>query len=343
VSIDVPEASNNPSFVVTKQGTFKKGNVVISKSGMGGSSHQKTAATEDIPQLPNVGEELSMSALEILNHNVGSGACSTVKIAKHIPTGRIMALKVVNVFDKERRYQLMNELSALTDNKSEHLVSFYGAFYSEGLINICLEYMDGGSLADLCEATNKQHQTIPEDVLGCICSQVLEDLEYLHNDCKRVHRDIKPANILLSMDGNVKVSDFGVSRLLDDNDQMCQTFVGTTNYMSPERLNGDKYTYSSDMWSFGLSALECRLGVYPYPMPKGFFELLNHIVNGPIPELNKDKFSAELADFITATLQKDPEKRKSATELRNHPFVLKYKGNKKVVAAYLAKFRPQQK
>lgn len=138
----------------------------------------------------------------------------------------------------------------------------------EGKINIALEFMDAGSLAQILTKISK----ISEVILGMITVQILNGLVYLH---KRhvMHRDIKPANILFNLGGVVKLADFGVSGQLDNTADLKTTFVGTLIYMSPERLEGKAYQLDTDLWSLGIILLECATGKCPIN-GRGFWEVL---------------------------------------------------------------------
>jgi len=153
---------------------------------------------------------------------IGRGACSVVLEGKHVPSGTHLALKVINLFDVSKREQLVREIVTLYDAQCPNLITFYGAFYREGAITIALEYMDGGSLANVVN----QVGPIPEYALANMAYQILWGLAYLKHE-KRVHRDIKPSNLLINSKGEVKVTDFGVSAELQSSIAMCGTFVGT--------------------------------------------------------------------------------------------------------------------
>ena len=115
-----------------------------------------------------------------------------------------------------------------------------------------MEYMDGGSLGDLVHTLGP----LPAAALSCITQQTLHALVELR-ECHLVHRDLKPQNILLSMRGECKLSDFGCVAELQDSFGKCGTFVGTVPYMSPERIQGEEYSYASDVWALGLTLVEC--------------------------------------------------------------------------------------
>jgi serine/threonine protein kinase len=100
-------------------------------------------------------------------------------------------------------------------------------------------------------------------------AQVLRALEYLHKELHVIHRDIKPSNVLVSENGCVKLTDFGVSGQLASTVGTCASWLGTVTYMSPERIQGRSYTILSDIWSFGLTIVELALGAYPYTLKSG--------------------------------------------------------------------------
>ena len=103
---------------------------------------------------------------------------------------------------------------------------------------------------------------------------MLAGLAYLNICKKQLHRDIKPDNILVNKQGFVKLTDFGISIQLDETGQLAKSFVGTLCYMSPERMEGEKYSSKGDIWSLGLVIVEMMAGAFPYPETKGFLEML---------------------------------------------------------------------
>ncbi|KAL0482760.1 mitogen-activated protein kinase kinase [Acrasis kona] len=257
---------------------------------------------------------------------LGQGASGVVYKALHRPTGKILALKDISVFDAEKRKQIIKELQTLYSSSCPYLVAFYGAFYSDGSISIALEYMEGGSLADVCRLSG----SIPEGILSKIFYQVLQGLRYLHKDKHVVHRDLKPSNILMNESGEFKITDFGVSAEVDNTQGECATFVGTCTYMSPERLEGYKYSFASDIWAIGIAAAECALGSFPFVKDNGtpvnsFWELLSHIKTKEPPQLKTSQgFSPELCDFVNGCLKRNPRERVSVQNLLDHPFIKFY-------------------
>lgn len=266
---------------------------------------------------------------------LGSGNGGFVTKVKHIPSNQVLARKVirleVNAAEKSR---IMQELEVLKDCKSPYIVGYFGACHRNGEINLFMEYMDGRSLDSILSKTTR----IREDILGKITTSVIKGLTYLRDRLNIMHRDIKPSNILVNSAGEIKICDFGVSGHLIDS--IAQSFVGTRQYMSPERLTGHPYTVQSDIWSLGLTLVELALGIYPIPqhdpmrMYEGepspeaskmpVFALMECIVNEPPPTIpGHPIFSVEFKDFVDRCLKKLPEERFDLRTIVQHKFVTK--------------------
>jgi serine/threonine protein kinase len=216
----------------------------------------------------------------------------------------------------------------------------------EGGIALMMEYMDGGSLQDIADNGG----CTDEAVLANIASQALEGLVFLHTN-RHIHRlvvvdhvlmlcvcctpvltvivrgnrDIKPANILINCSGSVKISDFGILRQVDpevDREHQVATFVGTTAYMAPERIDGGTYSYPSDIWAFGLSMLTVSIGKLPINVAGGFWTILESVRDGPAPSLPEGQgWSPVYRDFISKCMARDPADRSTAQQLLKHPFL----------------------
>lgn len=266
---------------------------------------------------------------------IGSGAAGRVYLAEHIPSKRTVAMKVVSVFDKERRNQLLKELETLSTYVSRFLVRFYGAFYDgSGAVHIALEYMDHGCLSTFIQRVGP----IPERVVQMITIDCVRGLRFLHAN-HVLHRDLKTANILLSRRlCCAKLSDFGLARALDAGVSRVGTFVGTVAYMSPERLEGSKYTYASDVWALGVSMMECLLGRYPFDRPQNYFDYIDATMTANMwstcdqSELN---ISSQARDFITQCTIAEPKQRPLAKDLLEHPWLFGMKKNSEVFGSWL--------
>lgn len=300
--------------------------------------------------------ELSDDDLEKLGE-LGSGNGGVVMKVRHIPTTLIMARKLIHLEVKPAiKKQIIRELKVLHECNFPHIVGFYGAFYSDGEISICMEYMDGGSL----DLILKRAGRIPESILGKITLAVLKGLSYLREKHHIMHRDVKPSNILVNSSGEIKICDFGVSGQLIDS--MANSFVGTRSYMSPERLQGTHYSVQSDIWSLGLSLVEMAIGMYPIPPPDAktieaifdtnnddgsqtlvepkvmaIFELLDYIVNEPPPKLEHKVFTEEFKDFVDICLKKNPDERADLKTLLNHAWIHKAEVEEVDIAGWVCK------
>ncbi|KAL6235111.1 hypothetical protein BDW75DRAFT_149142 [Aspergillus navahoensis] len=255
---------------------------------------------------------------------LGAGNGGTVSKVMHASTKVVMARKIIRVDAKENvRKQILRELQVGHDCNSPNIVTFYGAFQNEARdIVLCMEYMDCGSL----DRISKDFGPIRVDVLGKITESILAGLVYLYEAHRIMHRDIKPSNVLVNSRGNIKLCDFGVAT--ETVNSIADTFVGTSTYMAPERIQGGAYTVRSDVWSVGLTVMELAVGRFPFDTtdsaagdrasagPMGILDLLQQIVHEPAPKLPRsDAFPPVLHEFVAKCLLKKSEERPTPLEL----------------------------
>lgn len=232
------------------------------------------------PSAPRFGHGLSGVRL---HHSLSDTAVDT-QVSKEAPseappesadgsdgttsTGKLMAMKEIRLeLDDAKFSTILKELVILHECVSPYIIDFYGAFFQEGAVYMCIEYMDGGSIDKLYAGG------IPEDVLRKITYSTVMGLKSLKDEHNIIHRDVKPTNILVNTRGQVKICDFGVSGNLVAS--IAKTNIGCQSYMAPERISGGgmaptgnsdgTYSVQSDIWSLGLTIIECAMGRYPYP------------------------------------------------------------------------------
>ena len=122
----------------------------------------------------------------------------------------------------------------------------------------------------------------------------------MHKKLHQIHRDLKPDNILLNRMGEIKLTDFGISKAMESTYGLCGTFIGTATYMSPERIQGTKYSFPSDVWSLGIILYELATGNYPYPLKASPLELYDYIVDTPEPTFAPGSaYGFEIRSFLS--------------------------------------------
>jgi mitogen-activated protein kinase kinase len=291
------------------------------------------------PKVPRFGQGTSGMRQNMLNHAYsdpsplrkdeqldGSVVDGGVKSEAGASTGVVMAMKEIRLeLDDAKFTTILKELVILHECVSPYIIDFYGAFFQEGAVYICIEYMDGGSIDKLYTGG------IPEPVLRKITYSTVMGLKSLKDEHNIIHRDVKPTNILVNTRGQVKICDFGVSGNLVAS--IARTNIGCQSYMAPERISGGgmstagnadgTYSVQSDIWSLGLTIIECAMGRYPYPpeVSSTIFSQLSAIVDGEPPGLPEEGYSLMAHDFVKGCLNKTPSARPTYAMLLNHPWL----------------------
>ena len=259
---------------------------------------------------------------------VGQGNYGRVYKAMHKKTGKIYSANIAYIEKTNEVESFKKEINILSQCNNQYIVHYFGSYIKGHQIWIILEFCDGGSLYELIKILPRN---LNEEEIASIVCMILKGLIFLHEN-KKIHRDIKTENILLTHEGIAKLADFGVSTQLMHSFSKKITKIGTPFYMSPEVILQNKYDYKCDIWSLGITTIEMAEGEPPFAKVKGYWVLKKIITHPPKGLKNKEKWSSEFNDFVEKCLIYEPEKRPSAKELLQHPFILKYNRGNKLIA-----------
>ncbi|XP_069060527.1 mitogen-activated protein kinase kinase kinase kinase 4 isoform X11 [Pleurodeles waltl] len=259
---------------------------------------------------------------------VGNGTYGQVYKGRHVKTGQLAAIKVMDVTEDEEE-EIKLEINMLKKySHHRNIATYYGAFIKKSppghddQLWLVMEFCGAGSITDLVK--NTKGNTLKEDWIAYISREILRGLQHLHAH-HVIHRDIKGQNVLLTENAEVKLVDFGVSAQLDRTVGRRNTFIGTPYWMAPEVIACDEnpdatYDYRSDLWSCGITAIEMAEGAPPlcdmHPMRALFL-----IPRNPPPRLKSKKWSKKFFSFIEGCLVKNYTQRPPTEQLLKHPFI----------------------
>lgn len=266
---------------------------------------------------------------------IGQGSFGSVFLALHAVTGELMAVKQVEVpsntnshLDKKKESMvaaLKREIDLLRDLQHENIVQYLGSNSDDEHFNIFLEYVPGGSVAAMLNSYGQ----LQEPLIRNFVRQILAGLSYLHGR-DIIHRDIKGANVLVDNKGNIKISDFGISKRVEASALLQPakngghihrpSLQGSVFWMAPEVVKQTSYTRKADIWSLGCLIVEMFTGTHPFPncsQLQAIFQIGNSCAKPTTPE----NASEEGQVFLKQTFEIDHEKRPSADELLLSPFL----------------------
>lgn len=312
------------------------------------------------------GEEADEELNDFLNTNtydnikyirgklIGQGSFGSVYLALHSVTAELMAVKQVELpstagtaADARKNNMveaLKREIALLREVEHDHIVKYLGSSSEEQTLNIFLEYIPGGSIAKMLV----DYGSLNEPLVTKFVGQILVGLAYLHSR-DIIHRDIKGANVLVDNHGKVKISDFGISKRVQDSKNLLNedanaasggkgaggrfakhrvSLQGSVFWMAPEVVQQTAYTRKADIWSLGCLVVEMLTGSHPHPnctQIQAIFKIGGKGAVGsvadPTPEMPA-KASKEARDFLKATFRVEHEKRPEAEALKAMPFAI---------------------
>ncbi|XP_044153394.1 LOW QUALITY PROTEIN: STE20-like serine/threonine-protein kinase [Bufo gargarizans] len=260
---------------------------------------------------------------------LGDGAFGKVYKAQNKETGIMAAAKVIDTKSEDELEDYMVEIEILASCNHPNIVKLLDAFYYENNLWILIEFCAGGAVdAVMLEL----ERPLTEPQIRVVCKQTLEAMLYLH-DNKIIHRDLKAGNILLTLDGDVKLADFGVSAKNTRTLQRRDSFIGTPYWMAPEvvmcETSKDKpYDFKADVWSLGVTLIEMAQIEPPHHELNPMRVLLKIAKSEPPTLAQPSRWSRDFNDFLRKCLEKNLDARWTTVQLLQHPFVSVVHSNK---------------
>ncbi|XP_034049981.1 serine/threonine-protein kinase PLK1-like [Thalassophryne amazonica] len=274
--------------------------------------HPKPSSPKDVPD--HLVDPHTMKKYT-RGRSLGRGSFGKVYEITDVDSKQVFACKMISKSHIQKRYQkenLKTEISILQSLSHHHIISCHSVFEDEDFVFVVLELCSSGSLSEVL----RFRQTVMEPEAHYLMMQLLKGVEFLHKN-KVGHRDLKPDNIFFNDRMEVKIGDFGLSTTIKFEGELKKARCGTLNYVAPEVLSGNGYSYQVDVWSLGCVLYTMLVGQMPFHT-SSWTETVNHIMDNEytIP----DHISPAASSLIRQMLCADPAKRPTVTELQTHKF-----------------------
>ena len=300
------------NIVEAKENDLKEKNLIVSK-------RISAPLNSKAPELSSMEEQENF----IVVKKIGKNNICHCYLIRSTETNDEYAYKKINISDSndESVKRIKNDVEMLKKLNHPNIILFINAFFSNDQKTLFLftEYADGGDLQIKLDENRKKKQNFDEETLLNWLMQISLALKYIHEN-NILHRDIKPSNILL-MDNIAKLGDFGVAKALNSNLKHAKTMVATPQYLAPEIINKEKYSFKADIWSLGVTFYQLMYLTYPFEGSTDE-EMQKNIVAGKRKEIsNSYSYDSKLVELINKMLSKRPEERPSAEEILDNTII----------------------
>ena len=250
---------------------------------------------------------------------LGTGKFGRVYLAREKRSHFIVGLKVLNKAQLQKasiEHQLRREIEIQSHLRHPNIIRMFGYFWDQTRIYLIIEYAARGELFKIL----RDCERFDEETSARYIVQMCDAIDYCHSK-HVIHRDIKPENILVGLNGELKIADFGWSVHAPSSRRT--TLCGTLDYLPPEMIEGKEHDASVDIWSLGVLLYEFLVGAPPFEEARQR-DTCRRIRD---VDLKFPSFVSPLArDLVQRFLQHDPSKRIALCDVRNHPWIVQQLG-----------------
>ena len=277
---------------------------------------------------------------------IGKGNFGSISKILRKSDNKILVWKELDygLMSEKEKQNIVSEVNILKELHHPNIVQYYDRIIDKKnkKIFIIMEYCEGGDIGNVIKKLKKTKEYFPEELIWKFFIQVLMALKTCHNhkEGKILHRDIKPSNVFLDGENNAKLGDFGLSRMLSEENNFAYSRVGTPYYMSPEQIEDMRYNEKSDIWSLGCFLYELATFSPPFNATNQL-SLALKIKSGNVDNI-PSIYSQELSSVIMCLMRVNPENRPNAEEITNYPPVIIRIRERKLKEYYLKLKKKEQ-